>query len=76
MVRHAQNSFSSLSTPSLDRLLELSPHAPFFIAEVPPLLPSIHLGPRGFSSTNPYPIVEVALAIRLQAHAEKIEEDT
>ena len=31
---------------------------------------------RFFSTTNPYPIVEVALAIRLQAHAEKIEEDT
>src|SRR5919202_950427 len=29
VVRHAQNSFSSLSTPSLDSLLELSPHAPF-----------------------------------------------
>ena len=48
-MRHAQNSFSSLSTPSLDSLLELSPHAPFFIAEVPPtgvpLLPrSSHLG--------------------------------
>jgi hypothetical protein len=27
--RYAQNSFSSLSTPSLDRLLELSPRAPF-----------------------------------------------
>ena len=29
VMRYAQNSFPSLSTPSLDRLLELSPRAPF-----------------------------------------------
>ena len=29
VVRYAQNSFSSLSTPALDCLLELAPHAPF-----------------------------------------------
>src|SRR5919202_5079642 len=29
VMRYAQNSFPSLCTPSLDRLLELSPRAPF-----------------------------------------------
>ena len=55
-MRHAQNSFPSLSTPSLDYLLELSPHAPFLSPRSHPLLPSIHLGPRAFfSTTNPLP---------------------
>src|ERR671932_2674698 len=57
VVRHAQNSFPSLSTPSLDSLLELSPHAPFLSPRSHPLFHSIHLGPRAFfSTTNPSPI--------------------
>ena len=43
VVRYAQNSFSSLSTPALNCLLELAPHAPFFIPEVSPTGVSLYL---------------------------------
>ena len=52
-LRHQfQEQFSSSQTGLLPNIAFLP--TPPFIAEVPPLLPSIHLGPRAFfSTTNP-----------------------